>query len=99
MAGLRVGVLHNTINSRYGPKPLVRADYLTVFAGGADSCWVADHLTSVLPPSMWTPKHVGAARVIPKMDAHLEPWTFLGYLAAETGSPPSGSGGAGTAAR
>src|SRR5262249_24059988 len=27
------------------------------------------------------PKHVGAARVIPKMDAHLEPWTILGYLA------------------
>jgi phthiodiolone/phenolphthiodiolone dimycocerosates ketoreductase len=42
---------------------------------------VADHLQSVLPPSIWTPKHVGAARVIPKMDAHLEPWTILGYLA------------------
>jgi phthiodiolone/phenolphthiodiolone dimycocerosates ketoreductase len=81
MAGLRVGVMHNTINSRYGPKPLVHADYLTGVACGADSFWVADHLNSVLPPSMWTPKHVGAARVIPKMDAHLEPWTILGYLA------------------
>ena len=80
MAGLRVGVMHNTINSRYGPKPLVHADYLTGVACGADSFWVADHLNSVLPPSMWTPKHVGASRIIPKMDAHLEPWTILGYL-------------------
>ena len=81
MAGLRVGVMNNTINSRYGPQLPVQADYLTAVACGADSFWVADHLQSVLPPSMWTPKHVGAARVIPKMDAHLEPWTILGYLA------------------
>jgi alkanesulfonate monooxygenase SsuD/methylene tetrahydromethanopterin reductase-like flavin-dependent oxidoreductase (luciferase family) len=81
MAGLGVGVMHNTINSRFGPKPLIRADYMTGVACGADSFWVADHLNSVLPPSMWTPKYVGAARVIPKMDAHLEPWTMLGYLA------------------
>src|ERR1700739_997932 len=99
MAGIRVGVMNNTINSRFGPKPPVQADYMTAVACGAESFWVADHLNSVLPPSMWTPKYVGAARVIPKMDAHLEPWTMLGYLAAETGSPPSGSGGAGTAAR
>ena len=32
---------------------------------------------------MWKPKYVGAAKVIPKMDAHLEPWTMLGYLAAK----------------
>jgi phthiodiolone/phenolphthiodiolone dimycocerosates ketoreductase len=81
MAGFGVGVMHNTINSRFGPKPLIHADYLTGLACGADSFWVADHLNSVLPPSMWTPKHVGAARVIPKMDAHLEPWTMLGYMA------------------
>ena len=81
MAGLGVGVMHNTINSRFGPKPLIHADYLTGVACGADSFWVADHLTSAWPPSMWTPKHVGAARVIPKIDAHLEPWTMLGYLA------------------
>lgn len=31
---------------------------------------------------MWKPKSVGAAKVIPKMDAHLEPWTKPGYLAA-----------------
>src|SRR6201993_3571632 len=81
MTGLRVGVMNNTINSRYGPKPPVQADYLTAAACGADSFWVACDLQWVLPPSMWTTKHVGAARVIPKMDAHLEPWTILGYLA------------------
>ena len=86
MPGLGVGIMHNTINSKYGPKPPVQADYLTAVACGADSFWVADHLNSVLPPSMWKPKYVGAARVIPKMDAHLEPWTMLGYLAAKTTS-------------
>lgn len=85
MPAFGVGIMHNTINSRYGPKPLVHADYLTALACGADSFWVADHLNSVLPPSMWTPKHVGAARLIPKMDAHLEPWTILGYLAGRNG--------------
>jgi phthiodiolone/phenolphthiodiolone dimycocerosates ketoreductase len=82
MPGFGVGIMNNTINSRYGPKPPVQADYLTAVACGADSFWVADHLNSVLPPSMWKPKYVGAAKVIPKMDAHLEPWTMLGYLAA-----------------
>jgi|EndMetStandDraft_2_1072991.scaffolds.fasta_scaffold12835_2 phthiodiolone/phenolphthiodiolone dimycocerosates ketoreductase len=81
MARLHVGVMHNTINSSVGPKPLIYGDYLTGVAAGADSFWVADHLMSVLPPSMWTPKYVGAAKLIPKMDAHLEPWTMLGYLA------------------
>lgn len=81
MSGLRIGVMHNTINSRFGPKPLIQADYMTGLAAGADSFWVADHLNSVLPPSMWKPEYVGAAKIIPKMDAHVEPWTMLGYLA------------------
>lgn len=81
MTGLRIGVMHNTINSRFGPKPLIQADYLTGLAAGADSFWVADHLNSVLPPSMWKPKYVGAAKIMPRMDAHVEPWTMLGYLA------------------
>ena len=81
MSGLRIGVMHNTINSRFGPKPLIQADYMTGLAAGADSFWVADHLNSVLPPSMWKPEYVGAAKIIPKMDAHVEAWTMLGYLA------------------
>jgi phthiodiolone/phenolphthiodiolone dimycocerosates ketoreductase len=81
MARFGVGVMHNTINSRFGPKPLVHADYAIGLACRADSFWMADHLNSAWPPSMWTPEHVGAARLIPKIDAHLEPWTMLGYLA------------------
>jgi phthiodiolone/phenolphthiodiolone dimycocerosates ketoreductase len=63
---------------------LIQADYLTGLAAGADSFWVADHLNSVLPPSMWQQKYVGAARNIPKVDAHAEEWTMLGYPLATT---------------
>ena len=41
MAGIGVGVMNNTINSRFGPKPPVQADYLTAVACGAESFWVA----------------------------------------------------------
>jgi phthiodiolone/phenolphthiodiolone dimycocerosates ketoreductase len=44
MIDFGVGVMHNTINSRFGPKPLVHADYMTGLACGADSFWVANHL-------------------------------------------------------
>jgi hypothetical protein len=33
MARFGVGVMHNTINSRFGPKPLVHADYAIGNAG------------------------------------------------------------------
>ena len=33
MARFGVGVMHNTINSRFGPKPLVHADYAIGLAG------------------------------------------------------------------
>ncbi|MEE3064937.1 MAG: hypothetical protein VYA67_13405 [Actinomycetota bacterium] len=35
---------------------------MTGLACGADSFWVADHLNSVPPPSMWNTRHLGAAR-------------------------------------
>src|ERR1700760_4386991 len=31
---------------------------------------------------MSKPKYIGAARLTPKVDANLEPWTVLGHLAA-----------------
>jgi phthiodiolone/phenolphthiodiolone dimycocerosates ketoreductase len=62
MPGFGVGIMTNTINSRYGPKPPIRADYPAAVASGADSFWVADHLNSVLPPPMWKPKYVGPPR-------------------------------------
>jgi hypothetical protein len=53
MAGFGVGVMHHTINSRFGPKPLIHADYMTGMACGADSFWVADR----------RPPQLGAAAV------------------------------------
>jgi len=41
-----------------------------------------DHLNSLFPRSIATPKYIGAARLAPKADAWLEPWTVLGHLAA-----------------
>ena len=47
-----------------------------------DSFWLPDHLNSLLPRSVMTPKYVGAARLVPDTDAYLEPWTMLGNFAA-----------------
>jgi len=44
--------------------------------------WVGDHLNSLFPRSIATRRYVGAARLVPKVDAVLEPWTVLGHLAA-----------------
>ena len=41
-----------------------------------------DHLNAVLPRSIATPRYLGAAKLTPKVDAQLEPWTMLGHLAA-----------------
>ncbi|OBI16099.1 LLM class flavin-dependent oxidoreductase [Mycobacterium sp. E2497] len=84
MTGFKIGVLHNTINSRFGPAPLARADHLMALACRADSLWVGDHLNGVLPRSMWTTKHIGLAKIVPQIDAHLEPWTMLGHLASSS---------------
>src|ERR1700759_1981210 len=56
--------------------------YLASAAAGVDSFWVPDHLNSIFPRSIFTPKYVGAARLAPSPDAYLEPWTMLGYAAA-----------------
>jgi phthiodiolone/phenolphthiodiolone dimycocerosates ketoreductase len=48
---------------------------------GADSFWVPDHLNNLLPRSVMTTKYSGSARLIPDIDAMVEPWTALGYLA------------------
>lgn len=77
----RVGVIENIVNSRYGPDPFMRASHLAAVAAGVDSFWVPDHLNSLFPRSICTPKYMGAARFVPTPDAYLEPWTMLGYLA------------------
>ncbi len=52
-------------------------------ATGADSFWVGDHINSILPRSIATPEYMGAGtKLIPHVDAILEPWTMLGHLSA-----------------
>ena len=82
MSGFQVGLGDLIVNSRYSPTALARADYLTAVASGVDSFWVGDHLNSLFPRSIATPQYLGVAKVIPKIDAALEPWTLLGHLAS-----------------
>ena len=82
MSGFRVGLGNAIVNSRYSPTALARADVLTARASGADSYWVGDHINALFPRSIATSKYLGVAKLIPKIDAQLEPWTMLGHLAS-----------------
>ena len=82
MSGFKVGLASEILNARHSPTALARADYLTAVASGVDSFWVGDHLNSLFPRSIVTPQYLGAAKLIPKIDAALEPWTLLGHLAS-----------------
>jgi phthiodiolone/phenolphthiodiolone dimycocerosates ketoreductase len=80
--GFKVGLATEILNARYSPTALAQANYLTAVASRIDSLWVPDHLNSLMPRAIATPQYFGAARLIPKIDAYLEPWTMLGHLAA-----------------
>ena len=82
MNHFRVGLGNQIVNSRYSATAFARADMLTATASGADSYWVGDHLNSLFPRSIATPRYLGIAKLVPKIDAQLEPWTMLGYLAS-----------------
>ena len=82
MTAFRVGVADGILNSSLGASVLPRMSYLAAAVAGADSFWVADHLNSLLPRSLASAQYFGAANAVPEIDAHLEPWTTLGYLAA-----------------
>jgi phthiodiolone/phenolphthiodiolone dimycocerosates ketoreductase len=82
MSGFPVGVMDSALVGRPTVDSLTRASYMAAAANRIDSFWVPDHLNALFPRSIWTPKHAGAARLIPRGDAHLEPWTMLGHLAA-----------------
>src|SRR6202162_5571597 len=82
MSPFLFGLLDALVNMRPSPTALTRASYVNAVVTGADSFWVPDHLNSALPRSIFTPQYVGAARLIPNVDACLEPWTMLGSLAA-----------------
>lgn len=79
----RFGFLDAALNSRLGPTALTRASYLMAAATGADSYWIGDHLNALLPRSIMTPEHFGAARFVPRVDANFEVWTMLGHLSAK----------------
>jgi phthiodiolone/phenolphthiodiolone dimycocerosates ketoreductase len=82
MDRFRVGLGNQILNSRYSPTAFPRGDYLTAVAAGLDSYWVGDHLNALFPRSIWRPEYVGVAKLAPKVDAQLEPWTMLGHLAS-----------------
>jgi phthiodiolone/phenolphthiodiolone dimycocerosates ketoreductase len=81
---VRVGLITQLLNARYSATMLARTNVRMAAASGVDSYWVADHLNSLYPRSIATPGYLGVAKLVPKADAHLEPWTMLGYLAART---------------
>jgi phthiodiolone/phenolphthiodiolone dimycocerosates ketoreductase len=57
-------------------------NYFSAVGSRVDSYWVPDHLNALLPRSIWNAKYCGAAKLVPKIDGYLEPWTMLGHLAA-----------------
>src|SRR5258705_9411024 len=82
MSGFKGGLASEILNTRHPPTALLRTNYLTAVASRIDSFWVPDHLNSLIPRAIATPQYLGAAKLIPKIDASLEPWTMLGHLAA-----------------
>jgi phthiodiolone/phenolphthiodiolone dimycocerosates ketoreductase len=59
-----------------------RVNYLSAVGSRVDSFWVPDHLNALFPRSIWKQKYCGGTRIVPTVDAVLEPWTMLGHLAA-----------------
>jgi hypothetical protein len=82
MSGFRVRLGTQPVNSRYSPTAFARADMLTATASGANSYWIGDHLNKLFPRSIAIPRYLGAAKLVPKIEATLEPWTMLGHLAS-----------------
>ena len=82
MSRFRIGLATEIFNARYSPTALARAGYLSALASRIDSFWVPDHLNALLPRAIATPQYLGAAKLVPKIDAYLEPWTMLGHISS-----------------
>jgi phthiodiolone/phenolphthiodiolone dimycocerosates ketoreductase len=82
VAGFRVGVQGPVFVSRPRAEAFTRTTYLSAAMNRVDSFWVPDHLNGLFPRSLWQQKYCGAARLVPSLDAYMEPWTMLGHLAA-----------------
>jgi phthiodiolone/phenolphthiodiolone dimycocerosates ketoreductase len=78
---VKFGVAEQLLHSRFGPMMVADTGYRTARITGADSYWLPDHLNSLLPRAVMTAKYSGSARLIPDIDAWIEPWAALGYLA------------------
>jgi phthiodiolone/phenolphthiodiolone dimycocerosates ketoreductase len=81
MTGFRVGVADPILVARPAAETFTRANYLGAVANRVDSFWVPDHLNQLFPRSLWKEKYCGATKLIPRVDACMEPWTVLGHLA------------------
>ena len=81
---IKAGLAELLMHTRYSPTAAVQAGHATAIATRLDSYWLPDHLNSLFPRSMMTPKYFGGARLAPKADAYLEPWTVLGSLAGRS---------------
>jgi phthiodiolone/phenolphthiodiolone dimycocerosates ketoreductase len=82
MSRLRVGLVSDTLDARHSPTALVRANYLAAAASRIDSLWVSDPLNALLPRAIASPQYPGVVKLIPKIDAYLEPWTMPEHTAA-----------------
>ncbi|HUO39917.1 MAG TPA: LLM class flavin-dependent oxidoreductase, partial [Mycobacterium sp.] len=82
MNRFRFGVEDAILRSRLSPTGLTQVNHLASAVTGADSFWVGDHLNSLVPRAIATPRYVGGAKLVPDLDASFEPWTMLGHIAA-----------------
>src|SRR5262249_59601880 len=62
---------------------LTRFNYLGAASSRVDSFWVPDHLNALFPRALWMSQYCGASKLVPRIDAVLEPWTMLGHVAAK----------------
>lgn len=82
MTGIRVGIADPILAARPSAETFTRANYLGAAANRVDSFWVPDHLNQLFPRSLWKQNYCGAVKLIPRVDASMEPWTMLGHVAA-----------------
>ena len=82
MARFRVGIMDLNVVCRPTAESLTLADYLNALANRVDSFSDPDHLNGLFPRSLWKQKYRVATKLVPTLDAYMEPWTMLGHLAA-----------------
>ena len=82
MTGIRVGIADPILAARPSAESFTRANYLGAAANRVDSFWVPDHLNQLFPRSLWKQNYCGAVKLVPRVDASMEPWTMLGHVAA-----------------